>query len=758
MAALLVAAQCLTLLLLGVMLINKHRSLLVELTLSRIEIQAADLAGTLRTGVLSGLRPDEMSKLDPLLQHLVASEPAIAGAEILGVDGGRARVVFADDPRRVGVELPPAEWQAMAVASSFQRSDASAAPTLTRAVRDGADEVVAGLRLRAATAPLAAAAAAMVDALWPRFAAALLAMVCGTLAALIGLRRHAGGRGLRRRVLIVALVATVAAGGTLAWTARNLFAEGLRPAVAAKVGGVVGLLAGKLERAAALGIPLEKLPRIDSYFAEIVTRHPELAAVRLNAADGRLLAQYGDSSGEWVERTAGSAILAAAGDARFVDRRLAELAVDIAIVLLVAMLVFRELLAALLGGLPGEATAGLSSVGLVRLQALRLPLFLFILTEELSRACLPLYLRSFAEQAGLRPEAAVGVPIAVYMACFALATPFAGGWADRWGAARVFAAGVALTVVGFAWMALAGAYWQLLPARASCACGYAMATIACQRQLIVLSGPGQRARGLALFVAAVSIAAICGSSLGGILADQFGFRPVLATSALLAALAWVAFRRMPLPVGDAEAGLSAAAPLHLAELLRLLRGRRFAALMLGSAIPAKIALAGLLFYLTPLLLQRLDYSPSAIGRALMAYFVLVAAFNPLASWLSDQYGWRQSLTIVGGALIGVGSLAGFSGLLSSEHALWLAIAALGVGTGLSAAPMQSLATRLGAETGATSVAVALRTLERLGSVIGPLWAGFWLANADGDAAMAAIGVTVVGGTLLCLGARERPAR
>jgi predicted MFS family arabinose efflux permease len=320
----------------------------------------------------------------------------------------------------------------------------------------------------------------------------------------------------------------------------------------------------------------------------------------------------------------------------------------------------------------------------------------------------------------------------------------------------VFAAGVGLSLVGFAWTALAGDYWQLLPARALCAWGYATGTMACQRQLILLSGPGERARGLALFVGAVGIAAICGSSLGGLLAGQVGFRPVFALSALLALLALAVFRLAGGNASPSGPKLGESGPqLSLVELGRLLRDRRFALLMVGGAIPAKLALAGFLFYLTPLALHQQDYGPAAIGRAVMLYFVLVAAINPIASRLSDRYGWRLSLTVAGGAIIGVGGLAG---LLGGEAAVWIGIASLGVGTGIATAPMQALATEVGAAAGATSVAVVLRTIERLGSVIGPLWAGIWFAAAGWAGAMTAIGAAVLAGTLLCLaaGGKARP--
>ncbi len=746
LALLLVGAQCLTLLLLGFMLLNKHGSVLDELTLSRIETQAGALEAALRLGVLSGLQPQEIAPLHTMVRGLRQAEPAIAGIDVASAEGNHGRVVLADDPGRVGDLIGADEWRALSASTGFVRHRPPTGPQVEVAIRDATDELAGVLRLRAATAPLASARNDVATALAWRIAAAGTLLLLLTPAALIALRRTR--LSLRIRLSVVALGSTLATGALIAWQAEGLFAERLTPAITAKVAGVASLLAGKLERASRLGIPLHQLPGIEETFADLMSRHPEISAVRLTDEHGHVIAEHGTARGDWVERAAGSTRIAVASDERFVSHRLRELAMDIVIVLLAAALVFRELLLALVAALPTVA----APPALSALRSLRLPLFLLILTEELSRAFLPLYVKALTRADGLLAvDTAVSLPMAAYMLCFAVATPFAGRATDHWGANRVFSAGVVLTVVGFTWTALATSYWQLLPARALCACGYASGTIACQRQLIALTGAGERARGLALFVGAVGVAAICGSALGGVLAGEFGFRPVLVASALLALLALAAYRRPPERLLSAQ---PSPPPLTVAEVRALLTNRRFAGLMFGAAVPAKLALAGLLFYLTPLALTEIGYGPAAIGRAVMLYFVLVAAVNPLASWLSDRYGWRWSLTVAGGVLIGAGPLAGMGDWLSGEQSIWLAIAALGVGTGLAAAPMQALASEVGAAAGATSVAVVLRTIERLGSAIGPLWAGLWLVAAGWSWAIAAIGSTVLAATLLCFASRR----
>ncbi len=751
----LIAAQCLALGLLGVMLLNKHHHLLTDLTLSRIEVMAAGVESTLQTGQRTGLQADEMTGLDATLTAIRQADDGLAAIAVFVTDNSSPRIVHADEASRIGEVLPAPEWQPLQKSRGFLHGSGEQGPWLGVVIRDEADEVTAGLIAYAAPGPLEVQATRMAATLWPRIGMAMLATMLATSGLLVWLGRHTLTQtALRRTVMSATLLTTVVAGASVAWNAQSMFATALAPAIEAKVERTADFLASKIVRATELGIPLEKLPGVADSFTTFMARNPEVAALRLTDNSNQALAERVTEArpGHNVQRTIGNhGRLEAIADAGFIARRLSELSADVAVVLLVAVLIFREMLGALLGTLSGPGHAAPSTAE--RLQALRLPLFLLILTEEMSRAFLPLYIKGFATgTSGLSPETEVGLPIAVYMLCFALATPFAGRWADRWGVSRVFTAGVGLALVGFSWTALAADYWQLLPARALCAWGYATGTMACQRQLILLSGPGNRARGLALFVGAVGIAAICGTALGGVLADQFGFRPVFGISALLALLAWVSFRLSARTQRSGRGRPDDSGPeLNLAEVIRLLRIGRFRLLMLGAAIPAKIALAGFLFYLAPLALHQENYGPAAIGRALTLYFVLVAAINPVASHLSDRYGWRLSLTIVGGLLIGIG---GFAGLLGGETALWLGIASLGAGTGLAAAPMQALATEIGAAAGATSVAVVLRTVERLGSMIGPLWAGLWLATMGWPGAMIAIGTVMLVGTLLCIPIRE----
>jgi len=132
----------------------------------------------------------------------------------------------------------------------------------------------------------------------------------------------------------------------------------------------------------------------------------------------------------------------------------------------------------------------------------------------------------------------------------------------------------------------------------------------------------------------------------------------------------------------------------------------------------------------------------------MLYFVLMMIVTPLAARLSDRYHLRLSLIVVGGLIMAAGALAGGSGSASATLA---GIVTLGIGTALSAAALQALANELGTasgEVGQMAATAAFRTIERLGSAIGPLLAGTLLLHGGFGQAMTGIGVVLLVGSLL----------
>lgn len=733
---LLFVAQALALGLQALLLIHKEGELLVGLTVSRVGIAADELQTAFARAAANGLTLAEARGVGRLLPRLAADDTEIAAIGVFDADGQPLYGTTAppDDVRRA-ILRQDGPWS---------RFDSGRALLAGQVLHDELGHRAGGVLFHLRPDALDARRAATRDATLARLGLTLAGVAAALPLLLAAVARL--GRRFAPRLRLFAAALLLAGASSLALSVQALpgLSAQLAPALDAKAASLARILATRIDHAVTLGIPLARLPGVADYFDDTLARHPEILALRL---DGTGLAHRAERAGTPGDALA-APIAAAPGvrvvavtDGGVVARELRNLAVDLAIVFLVAVVLFNEALGAILAGDDLAPAAGRARLG----QA-RLAVFLLILSEELTRAFLPLHIAGLAGG----DSTAIGLPISAYMLSFALFTPFAGRWATRFGVAPTFAVGALMSAAGFAWALAGGGYWAFVAARCLCAAGYAVGTMAMQQHFLDAAAPGERTRALALYVGALQTAAICGSAVGGLIAERFGAAAVFSGAAALGLLALVIHRldrAVPAP------GSATAPAVPLWPLL----GRRAVLLpLLTAAVPAKLALAGFLFYLVPLALQHEGYGSGAAGRALMLYFLLAAAGNPLASWLSDRFGWNRRLVTGGGLVIATGGLAGvLADNLGGTAVLLAGIVTLGIGTGLGAAALQALIGREG-----PGALVLLRTGERLGAVAGPLFAGSLLGLLAYGGTMAAIGAVVFAAILvfaLAGPAPEKPA-
>jgi predicted MFS family arabinose efflux permease len=381
---------------------------------------------------------------------------------------------------------------------------------------------------------------------------------------------------------------------------------------------------------------------------------------------------------------------------------------------------------------------------------MRTPLFLFCFAEEFARSFFPLYTNQLAETIhGVSSAMLASLPITIFMLLVAGLTPISAIWSDRRGRRPIFLIGAALSTLGLVLTAIAGDYWQLLLYRALSGAGYAMVFIASQGYVLDNTSEKDRTRGMAVYVAAITAADVAGPPIGGIIVDQLGFRGSFAVAACFVALAAILagfFMR------DEKQDRVERRPLRRSDVLLLLQNTRFLSLIVGVSMPAKLLLAGFLFYLVPLHLSMIGQSESAIGRVIMIYAVSCIAFTPVAARIADKWKLQQTV-VIGGALIAGLSL--IASLLADGMAgMLIAVAGLGVGQAFSLAAQSTLVTEYAAEEtewlGRTTVLSIFRLVERLGAVIGPLIAGVLLVAFGARDAIAILGAIAVAGALLLL--------
>jgi MFS family permease len=386
-----------------------------------------------------------------------------------------------------------------------------------------------------------------------------------------------------------------------------------------------------------------------------------------------------------------------------------------------------------------------------QLGKVRGPLFVFILAEELTRSFLPGYVKELLlPMPWLSPQIAMGLPIALFMLIVALGQPWLGVYCERVGQRRVMLQGAVIAALGFAASALAYSVFDLMLWRSLCAVGYAMVFVAAQAYVLEHSSPQSKARGFAMFVGAIMVATVCGPSIGGILADNVGVRPTFFLAAVLALGSIFAMRLLPGPGSrNPRSHRPAASVPHLQEIGALMLNRRFMTVTGLAAMPAKILLTGVCFYLVPLYMLSIGSSQAMAGRILMCYAVMMVVMAPLTAQLATS---RQRMEwLIGGGLL----LSGAGGvlLLAGGGVGWVfgAVIMIGLGQSLSISAQSAL---VGdhcraevARIGEGAVYGVYRLLERMGNAAGPLLAAVLVMHVGYRTSF-----VVIGGTVLLCGA------
>lgn len=382
----------------------------------------------------------------------------------------------------------------------------------------------------------------------------------------------------------------------------------------------------------------------------------------------------------------------------------------------------------------------------MNLNRIRAPLFTFILAEEMTRSYLPTYVTNLLVPIpGLSPQVVIGLPIMLFMLIVALGQPYLGGWSERVGRRRAMLIGASIATFGFVATSLAYNLYDLLAWRSLCAVGYAMVFVAAQGYVLDRTGQANRAQGFALFIGAIMVATVCGPSIGGILADNLGFRAAFAVSAGIAAISIVAIARLPAAEARSAASRRASRAPRMREVVALVFNRRFIILTGLAAMPAKIILTGVCFYLVPLYIVSIGNTSAMAGRMLMVYAVMMVMIVPLAASLSDASLRRERYVSMG---LVVSGLSGMLLLLSDSFLVVFGVVfLLGLGQALSIAAQTALVAEHCKEEirihGHDAVYGVYRMLERLGNALGPLIASLLVVAWSYEGAFVAISALVL---------------
>src|SRR5690606_27242999 len=360
-------------------------------------------------------------------------------------------------------------------------------------------------------------------------------------------------------------------------------------------------------KALALGIPLDQLQGVPEYFESLRRHYPELERIELQEAPAGGIDEAAAPAGRLLlpipARGPAVAALEVVPDNRHAANQIHGLLLDTAFLGLVALLIGFELLSLLTQTSAFRRPSGAADVragAALPAEQVRGVLFVFMMAEELNRPFLPSLTERLLPAGAAHAPLLVSLPIVVFMAIVALGQIPMALWSESLGRRRGLMLGAGMAGLGYGLCAFADSYSGLLLARAFSALGFTLVFTSAQGHIVDQADPAARTAGLAVFIRAILAAALCAPPIGGFLAEHFGTGTAFLAAAGLCLTALCLARAMmsaTRPSGRAHAVRTA--PGAFRDTWRI-PGLR--ALLLGCAVPAKLILAALCFFLVPLIL------------------------------------------------------------------------------------------------------------------------------------------------------------
>ncbi|RKH52084.1 MFS transporter, partial [Corallococcus aberystwythensis] len=357
---------------------------------------------------------------------------------------------------------------------------------------------------------------------------------------------------------------------------------------------------------------------------------------------------------------------------------------------------------------------------------LRLPLFIYLFGSELSRSFWPLYVKQLYQPGPFFSESfIVALPMSLWVTAMVLCTPLGGRLLNTRGSRVALLAGMVPSALGLALTGQSSSLAELFLWRMVTAGGYGIVTATALLHVARTSRQSHVARSMGVFVGASTAASVCGTAIGGILADRIGYGATFGVAAGLVCLSMVLVGLLTPDSGPREP----AEHRPVAAYLGILKRGRVLLFILLAAMPVRLVLTGFLFFLTPLRLHELGFSEAAIGRLMMGSFISTVFATPVVSLLADRYGWHRGMMLVGGGSSGLGVL-----LFASAEGSWpllVSVLLVGLGQALAATPLLASVPPLFAEEcagfGLDALLSVFRIIERVGSLAGPLIAAALLS-------------------------------
>ena len=375
------------------------------------------------------------------------------------------------------------------------------------------------------------------------------------------------------------------------------------------------------------------------------------------------------------------------------------------------------------------AEGGAAQVLLARSpEDIRFVLFLFVFAEELSRSFFPQFARSFpVDVNAMSTDMFIALPISLFLLSSILVLVFSEILNTRFGPRRLLVIGAILAVVGFTGTALSESAEGLLASRGLSGLAYGLIIATCQTYVARMATEEDWAQGICAFIVPLSIGALLGASMGGILAEHLPFNHVFLISAVTSVIGlgvcFMAIEKPPESIAPPPLSMNFSWVSDFSNF-------RYLMFILFGAIPARLMVSAILFYLVPLYLSDIGNGPAMIGLVLMIYYLFIAFGSPLLARLADKYELLV-LPVFAGSMISGAVMLGL-GQWQNTLTLTIVVGFLGIGHTLIIAPLISALPKVsGATFQSTGPAAGLnlyRICEGTGAIAGPILAAILSAR------------------------------
>ncbi|MBR3880452.1 MAG: MFS transporter, partial [Mailhella sp.] len=245
-------------------------------------------------------------------------------------------------------------------------------------------------------------------------------------------------------------------------------------------------------------------------------------------------------------------------------------------------------------------------------------IFACLFGTEMSMSYVPIRIGELGlDLFGLPPDVVSGLPVSSELFMAGAAMLVGGFWSQRSGWRPMLFSGLLLSFGGaiLSWMATSPLPFIL--ARGFSGLGYGFINLSAQVFVIAHSSASSRARNLAFMFAGLYAGTLCGSALGGLIADRLGYQAVFPATAILLILLVVSlWQILPRESWQRE---QSSERLTFKETLEFFKDRRMGVLLLFFIIPNALITVCLFQFFVPLSLSQAGTSPASIGRVFLVY-------------------------------------------------------------------------------------------------------------------------------------------